>query len=467
MRILALKLRAIRRSFLSLALCLLVPTILSAQNGGDRLAATKIELSETSEVGLEINARSPNASWGREGAEAAAVTIDVDGKYQQDLLLWAGADVYSYRVSLGRLAAGEHQVSINHNAARSARRASRAAIESLRPLMLAGKDADADDVTALTYAPFLHARANTIDRFTDWPLAMYYEVLDGGGAGEKIIRYTTIFSHEDGGTPGAALMARWGRMTDIEWTYELRVGKDGRVVAETYQGAQHVTKAFAGERVAGSHPLMATATDNNNFSDRSRTSMRFAPFPFRADLSSASREAVMDARPELYRVMAEELNREKRVGDAPQPPHIIADPRRYLYLEGYGEQQGGATLAFEVHTNSGADSSTPLRSDLGDARLRIERSGYFRSALFLPTEVGQVKSVSLRCYAAPKKSGARQTTTAAPPRQQCREVRLTKVVTLDGEYAPREVALGKKPTRSLAPGEAITVKVGRQASASR
>ena len=91
---------------------------------------------------------------------------------------------------------------------------------------------------------------------------MYYEVLREP-AGDSLIRYTTIFSHEDGGTQAAALMARWGRASDIEWTYELRV-RAGKIVEEIYQGVEHETKRFTGARRC-EHPLLAVASDNNNF----------------------------------------------------------------------------------------------------------------------------------------------------------------------------------------------------------
>ena len=52
-------------------------------------------------------------------------------------------------------------------------------------------------------------------------LLMYYEILHEAN-GNLIVRYTAIFTNEDGGTQTAALMARWGRATDIEWVYQIR-----------------------------------------------------------------------------------------------------------------------------------------------------------------------------------------------------------------------------------------------------
>jgi hypothetical protein len=75
-------------------------------------------------------------------------------------------------------------------------------------------------------------------------------------------RYTTIFTNEDGGTQTAALMARWGRATDIEWVYQVRM-RNGKIIEEIYQGVQHETKDFTGARAGGNHPLLAVASDNS------------------------------------------------------------------------------------------------------------------------------------------------------------------------------------------------------------
>src|SRR6185503_16393477 len=87
----------------------------------ESLASETFNLTNDMEVGLEIQARSPGASWAREGEEAAALLISVDGIYNQDLLLWAGDELFAYRVMLGRLAKGKHTVSVALNLPRSAR----------------------------------------------------------------------------------------------------------------------------------------------------------------------------------------------------------------------------------------------------------------------------------------------------------------------------------------------------------
>ena len=191
---------------------------LTAQNisqASEPLASEPLSLAEDAEVGLEIEARSPGGSWASPGAEAAALLVSVDGVYIQDLLLWAGDEFFRYRVLLGRLSKGKHTLSVALNPSRSALRARRAEVKALRPLPLASSGTpkvDDYDHFALAHSPFLYARANTIDRFTDLPLLMYYEILHEG-ANDLIVRYTAIFTNEDGGTQTAALMSRWGRAT--------------------------------------------------------------------------------------------------------------------------------------------------------------------------------------------------------------------------------------------------------------
>src|SRR2546421_1407678 len=157
------------------------------------LAIETFNLAENLEVGLEIEARSPGASWAREGAEAAAVLVSVDGAYNQDLLLWAGHELFQYRVMLGHLTKGKHTVSVALNLPRSAAGAQLAEVKSLRPLLLAAAPRSGDqkeDQLALAHSPVLYARANTIDHFTDIPLLMYYEILrvSPGGLESGLVR---------------------------------------------------------------------------------------------------------------------------------------------------------------------------------------------------------------------------------------------------------------------------------------
>jgi hypothetical protein len=398
------------------------------------------------EVGLELHARSLGAAWSRKGAEAAAVTVSVDGKYHQDLLLWAGEDFFKYRISLGRLRPGKHRVAVALNQPRSSPGAA-AEVISISPLLLNSIHKDRpEDLFAFSHSPILYARANTIDRFSDVPLLMYYETRREP-TGDFTVRYTVIFSNEDGGTSTAALMARWGRTTDIEWVYEL-TARNGRVTRRTYQGLGHETKPFTGEALA-EHPLIAVTSDNNNFSDLACSAVRFAPLPFRAHLDQSSRETLMDAHPWTYRIMAEELSREGRVSAAPADLHTIADPRHYLFVETYAEQAGTA-IAVEAVVDG---DTTRYSSDLGDSRLRVDRSGFARIAVRLPSPAAtsKVSAINLRCYSHGQPGGERV----------CKRAVVKKAVVLDNNYLPRNIPVAGPQAGALAPGSVTAFEVVR------
>jgi hypothetical protein len=404
------------------------------------LASETVELKDDVEVALEIEARSPGASWERKGSEAADLVVTVDGAYNQDVLLWAGEGFYVYRVLLGRLPKGTHRVSVALDEARSAVGARRAEVKSLRHLTpnASVPPGQADGAFALSHAPVLYARANTIDHFTDIPLLMYYEVLREGA--DQVFRYTVVFTNEDGGTQTAALFARWGRGTDIEWVYEVRT-RGGKVVAETFQGVQHETKNFGGQRTGGAHPLLAVASDNNNFSDLACSAVRFAPMPVGARLEAATRESMMDDFPATYRAMTEELRREGRIGDAPSDINTVADPREYLYVEAASEQSGAA-VAFDVRLK-GRDEV--FRSDMGEPRLRIERGGYYRTGIRLPKgfTADSVESVTARCHPHP----------ATASGGTCQGLKLVRVLILKPDFVPQALPLPSRPEVTLAAGE--------------
>lgn len=419
------------------------PCMPAAPQTSEPLASKTVEVSGDWEVALEIEARSPGASWARKGSEAAALVVLVDGAYNQTVLLWAGEGFNVYRVLLGRLSKGNHKISVALDEARSAAGARRAEVKSLRTLVpfgltIANPEAR-NSAFALAHAPVLYARPNTIDHFTDIPLMMYYEILHEGG--DMIVRYTVVFTNEDGGTQTAALFARWGRGTDIEWVYEVRA-RGSKVVAEIFQGVQHETKSFKGQRTNGEHPLLAVASDNNNFSDLACSAVRFAPYPVNAQLETATRESMMDAYPATYRAMTDELQREGRISETPPDINTIADPREYLYVEAASEQTGAA-IAFDVKLKGRNDV---LKSDMGEPRLRIERSGYYRTGIRLPKgfTTDSVESVTARCHSHPATANG----------GTCKNIKLVRVLILKPDFVPQALPLEKQPAASLAAGEA-------------
>ncbi|CAN5357418.1 hypothetical protein BH10ACI2_BH10ACI2_20090 [soil metagenome] len=359
---------------------------------GPVLKLLKLKQKTAAEIGLSLTANVAGASWKVKGSEGAVITVFVDGKYSQDVMLFAGSRPFDYKVLLGRVEAGNHEFTIRLNKPRSSANAQNVTVSSARRFAIDSNGKNAvEDRIAIENSPFLYARPDAVDRFSDIPLITYYEIIkDGQGA--FTVRYTTIFTNEDGGTQTAALLARWGRTTDIEWVYEMSY-KNGKLVGETFQGANHVTTRFAGVRVFGGHPLIYTVTDNNNFADKGCSKLRIAPLPIYADLSAGSRETVMDTNPWTYRLMAEEAQREGRIDPQNMGVDRIDDLRNYVYATVFIDS-GAKTVAVEIVT---ADGNTS-RSDAGDYRLRISRPGYQRIAVHLPQTGQPIKSLKLLCH---------------------------------------------------------------------
>src|SRR6476620_2644629 len=92
------------------------------------------ELATGSEVVATVRAGCASCAWGEAGREAAALRLSVDGAYSQHLLLARGEAATEYRISLGTIAAGSHRLSIERDAALSAKQAGAAniAIDDIR-----------------------------------------------------------------------------------------------------------------------------------------------------------------------------------------------------------------------------------------------------------------------------------------------------------------------------------------------
>src|SRR5437899_2512447 len=210
---------------------------------------------------------------------------------------------------------------------------------------------------AQSMAPILHARPNTVGRFTDLPLLMWYEIVPTARGRQH--RYSVIFSNEDGGTATDRLMATWGRTTDIEFVYGVEVDANGRTLAEEFQGPDHVVTPFRGTHDAR-HPLEFVVTDNNMVSDTGTAAVRYAPAPELFDLTNRSREVVMDAHAWSYRVTSQEMLREGKVADNAQAGSgKIPDPRRFVFVEACSDLENAA-LSFGVR--SGGTGSKRLRA---------------------------------------------------------------------------------------------------------
>lgn len=365
------------------------------------LAEQAFVLDRPAEVAAVVTATCPGCDWGRRGHEAAALELRLDGQYSQHLFLTRGSEPAEYRVALGRLEAGPHRLAVSVDPARSARHVRSATALSLATL---AAPAGSTEERLLAHAPILEARPNTLGRFSDVPLLLWVET-DSLPDDAKRLRYSVVFSNEDGGTPPDRLMATWGRLTDIEFVYGVEFDGPGRVRAEQFQGPDHKLLPFAGVHEQ-ERPLLHVVTDNNMVSDRGPKTIRFAPAPIPFDLGGTSREAIMDASPWAYAVSVREARREGRIRESARPgSKRLPDPRRFATLEACAATKD-ATIAFSLGVRKGTGEVLFFDSDGGLANFRIGRratefpNGCFRGAVALPagTLAAEIVAVRFRAF---------------------------------------------------------------------
>ncbi len=432
---------------------------------GQDQVARSFTVSGESEAIATVHASCGGCDWGVTGRESIALRVSLDGKYSQHIQLVRGEAAADYRIFLGPVGKGLHRLVIDRDPALSAAAAGPATLE-VRDLAFLDPG-QTSDYTALSMAPILYARANTVGRFTDLPLLMWYETVPTPRGHQY--RYSVIFSNEDGGTQTDRLMATWGRTTDIEFIYGAEVDGSGQIVAEEFQGPGHEVPAFTGKH-EGRHPLLWVSTDNNMVSQSGPSRIRYALPPVKFDLTGVSREAVMDANPWTYAIASVEMRREGKIEDDPEPGHnAIPDPRRFVYVDACA-RVGNAALALSI----GSGRSDPGRatgsvrlhpdqeltwtpSDRGLRQYRIVRDGCFQAATPLPagTRAADIRAIRVLAFERPPVEG---TAPAAPDSVVL--TRINKVFMLDERFLPGPSILTWRGRAAIrAGGDPFEVKV--------
>lgn len=351
-------------------------------------------LDTAAEVVAELELSAPGGDWGRAGREGAVAVVTVDEGRRQHVMVYGGEQRMAYRVFLGELAAGDHQLRVERHPDYSARMVQLA----IHGAVFRHYKPSDPEYLAIAHAPVLFARPNTVGKFTDIPLLAYCERLDNGS-----LRYSVVFSNEDGGTSTRGLMARWGRATDIEYVYQVWVDGKGAIVKAQIQGPNHKDVPFLSRR-EGQHPLLGVVTDNNMVAADGVSAVRYQPAPILVDLSKTAREQVMDDHPYTYLISARELEREGKLRSfGAVEGEKISAPENYLYLEMQvlNKEARVAVLAKLV------DEGFFRSSNLGLHEYAIERSGWVRTGVELPpaTQPAQLEAIALLCLAENKTSG--------------------------------------------------------------
>lgn len=424
---------------------------------GGPVASFSFTAASAGEGLLDVSVSAPGVSWGAAGAESAVVSLSVDGRYQSDLVVMSSAPTVR-SVALGSLAAGGHVVSATFAGDRSPAGAQSAVLDVTAVRVVPESD---PTYVALAHAPVIYGRELSkktpfANATTDTPLLAWHEATAAVTPGDTVIEYSVVWSNEDGGTAPPALMARWGRTTDIEWVYRVEVDATGLTVPGTavFQGANHATKSFGGT-FEGSHPVLETCTANNNMCDtKVNDPMRFALDTEQTKVPARARESLMDGNPWTYWVMGQEMIREGQV-ESPSDPTTpaLGDQRSYLYVEiskqTQGPNSGNSWVGVAIGVRLKSAPSVLYRSDHMTPGWAIQRDVPAATTVELPpgTTASDIASIeAIRATSGSKDSGVAVTALS-----------INRGFLLDAGYLPRASFVTWSGSVSLTPSAPTAV----------
>ncbi|MBE0659495.1 MAG: response regulator [Bryobacteraceae bacterium] len=346
-----------------------------------------------SEVVASISITAPGADWGQKGREGVLARILIDGKPRGHAWVFGEAKGKAVNVFLGRLPVGEHTLTVEPVKSESAN----LPLETQAVQVTEIPPSD-PRYQAVANAPVIIARADTLGRFSDVPMLAYSEESQGA------LRYTVIFSNEDGGTSTRDLMARWGRTTDIEFVYQVTPATGATLI----QAKGHKEIPYSGA-YEGKHPSLEVSTLNNMVAPGSAAGkLDFRLLPEPAALTG-SRETFMDRHPWTYAVASKELAREGKIRKFGEVlDETISDPRNYLVAELNSAPESAGVQVIVKLKNGGVRYA----SARGMVESYVTRPGHIRLATELPpgTRIADIAELLLDCVVTPdtkERKGAR------------------------------------------------------------
>lgn len=296
---------------------------------------------------LALTMSAPQTSWADPQDTAVVVQARVDRGPWQQIVLFAGAQPFTYEGFTGPLRTGRHVVTvrIRGDLSHVTRHAPMAVIVKQSLVVVRASSAAGLE---LAHAPVLFGRR--VNTTQDTPLITYAENVaqpDRAHPGLRRLTYVVTWSHEDAGTGFLPWLewGTWGRMTDIETAISLLVDRTGRVRGATYLTCVTCGRGFGENRTAldeteasfhgrwfAGHPVVRVATGNNDLSDVGRTALRFQQALAAPPAPGQTREGAMDRNPWAYGVMGQELARDRADYSTSAGSTGPGDPRQYLIV---------------------------------------------------------------------------------------------------------------------------------------
>jgi len=310
----------------------------------------------TGEGILTITMAGPGTSWADAANTAVVVEATVDGGQWQTFVLFAGATPFSYSGFTGPLTTGHHVVAVHVDSALSHVTDPVAVVSDVELGVVLPGD---PEYVALANAPVMYERS--YGATGDTPLVQWVST-SADGAGGTDLAYQTVWTHEDIGDSvvPANEWGKWGRMSDIDPTIRLTVTRDPRTngfvtKSATMDGCSfcppsapatitdHLTGddadvafhgGYFGTASIDHHPIIRVFTGNGDVTDQGTSPFRFQQVLVAPPGPGQTREAVMDAHPWTYRIMAQEVDREYAQQYSTDPRAILpGDTRQYAIVD--------------------------------------------------------------------------------------------------------------------------------------
>jgi len=301
----------------------------------------------------------PGTSWASPTDTSVVVDVTVDGGRPQQVVLFDGAQPFTYTGFVGPLATGPHILTVTVDRALS-HTATGAHVRILQADVGVVPTASPDYLME-AYAPVIYGRTSAASRYT--PLLV--DAAEARAAdGDATVDYVLVVSAHDQGDSlvPAYQWALWGRMTDIVSVVQETVAPSGAVLHASFASCgcesipgfpdwvmapEETTAEIPAGDFDGHHPVLRDASATNYLSDVGISPFRFAQAPVAAPPPGRDRTAVMDEHPWTYRISNEELPREHLISTDPDNL-VVGDYRQYAIVDSDIDQHGVQDIQFDI-----------------------------------------------------------------------------------------------------------------------